>query len=251
MGHVFISLFLGVCYPLACTPPQPSMYSCLGCTLHKNTRELPLPRGKNAFFSFLIDTKAPTPSDRVKWLNPPGGDTFFPFSTQELLELVVALSWFYVLGGQNHVGFILVPSAPSTAAPETSVNALEKKGEKEGERRRLSVANFISLASEGQDSCFPCWERLLGWHSGGGRFVWKFPRKWSSWARHPGTQELVGGPADQGSSKYCFKLIDTMPGREGAGIFHTWKTIHSRAKVKLFYIYTITGRETKTMCEDV
>ena len=30
-----------------------------------------------------------------------------------------------------------------------------KEGEKEGERRRLSVANFTSLASEGQDSCLP------------------------------------------------------------------------------------------------
>lgn len=51
---------------------------------------------------------------------------------------------------------IPVPSAPSTAAPETSVNTLEKKeGEKEGEKEKAIVANFISLASEGQDSCLP------------------------------------------------------------------------------------------------
>ena len=128
------------------------------------------------------------------------------------------------------------------------MNTLEKKeGEKEREWRRLSVANFISLASEGQDSCLPRWERrLLGWGSGGGRFVWKFPSKWSSWAHHPGTQELVGGPTDQGSSKYCFKLIDTMPGREGAGIFHTWKTIHSRAKWNYFtFIQSQAGRQRR------
>lgn len=47
----------------------------------------------------------------------------------------------------------------------------------------------------------------------------EIPSKWSSWAHHPGTQELVGGPTDQGSSKYCFKLIDTMPGRKGGAFF--------------------------------
>lgn len=99
----------------------------------------------------------------------------------------------------------------------------KKEGrEEDGDRRRLSAANLSSLGLRGGTHAYL---------AGPGSF-WVYAMEAAGlFGNSPvsgvlgpvtrGPRELAGGPADQSSSKYCSKLIDATPGREGAGIFHT------------------------------
>lgn len=205
------------------------MYSCLGCTLHKNTQlryvpqwGLPPPRGRSAFPPLIIlSTGSPSESAVSE---PSHRGPLFLFPTLELFELVLACP---ILSSQRPKPCWFNPCspAPSTAAP--GPRELYGYSWKEGRRKRrqekaVDSKSQLSGLWRGRTHAYLVGRGVFWFHAvaAAGLFG-NCPLSGVLGPVTQGPQELGGGPADQSSSKYCSKLIDAMPGREGAGIFHT------------------------------
>lgn len=191
---------------------------------------------------------------RVQCLSPATGDLFFYFPHWSYLSQCWPAP---ILSSQRPKPCWFNPCspAPSTAAP--GPREVYGYSWKEGRRKRrqekaVDSKSQLSGLWRGRTHAYLVGRGVFWFHAvaAAGLFG-NCPLSGVLGPVTQGPQELGGGPADQSSSKYCSKLIDAMPGREGAGIFHTWKTIHSGTKMKLFYICTITRRETKMMSEDI